>query len=265
MNRSILAWALSRALRLAIGTCVVGLLLATTLSGEAAERLATAAYLAAIFAALTLILGRFFPYGAEERRVVSAAFPAFLSYSLGVVVFLSVLALLVSAPGAEILILVVAFALIVTAVLVRCGSVGAFNAMLVRGGFLVAVSRYAAAAIVLMLVLAAVYGGDDSVAAFAFRLTVVATVAIAVSLFARTRAGLWIQERYVGTIEELDRLARAFVFERTASRAAIVAVAAMILASVLPHAYAEAFGILAYVAAATAAFGVAMECRRLRS
>lgn len=265
MSRSVFAWALSRALRLAIGTCVVGLLLATTLSGDVAERLATAAYLAAIFAAFALVLGRFFPYAAEERRAVSAAFPAFLSFSAGVVVFLSLLALLVSQPGAEALILLVAVALIVTAVLVRCGTAGAFNDLLTRGGFLAAVSRYAAVAIVVALALAAIFGADDSIVAFAFRLTTVATLAIALSLFAPTKAGLWAQNQYVCAIAELDRLARAFVFERTATYAAIVAVAAMIVASVLPLGYAESFGIVAYVAAASAAFGVAMECRRLRS
>lgn len=265
MSRSVLAWALSRALRLAIGTCVVGLLLATTLSGDAAERFATAAYLAAIFAAFTLVLGRFFPYGAEERRVVSAVFPAFLSYSLGVVIFLSAMALLVSDPRTELLVLIVAVALIGTAVLIQSGTVSAFNAVLARGGFLVAISRYAAITLVAALVLAATFGGGDVLVGFAFRLTILATLAIGLSLFATTTAGLWVRRRYVQTLEELDRLSRAFVFERTAIYAAVVAVTAMIAAGVLPQAWAQAFGIVAYVAAVAAAFGVAMECRRLRS
>ena len=62
LKRSEMAWALEAALRFAIGTCVVALLVATTLSGEAAERFATVAYLAAIFAALTLAVGRFVPW-----------------------------------------------------------------------------------------------------------------------------------------------------------------------------------------------------------
>jgi hypothetical protein len=266
LSRSVVAWALGRALRLAIGTCVVGLLLATTLSGEAAERFATVAYLSAIFVAFTLALGRFFPAGAEQPRAPSAPFPAFLGYSLAVVIFLSVTAELVSQPGAEILALFAAVVLIVTVVLVRCGTVAAFNATVARGGLLVAASRYAVVAIVAMFALAAAFGRDaESLVALAFRLTVVATILIAISLFAPTKAGLLLQKRYRETIEELDRLSRAFVFERTAIYAAILAVAAMIAASILPQAGAQAFGVVAYVAAAAAAFGLAMECRRLRS
>jgi hypothetical protein len=265
LTRSVLAWVLNRGLRLAIGTCVLALLLATTLSGAAAERFATVAYLTAIFAAFVLALGRFFPAGAEERRAPSHAFPVFLGYSLGVVVLLSVTAVLVSQPGAEAVALLAAVALMGTLVLVRCGTLAALNAVLVRGGFLVAVSRYAALAIVVTLAFAAALGSDaDSSAAFAFRLTIVATMAIAASLLAPTGAGLWAQKRYRQTIEELDRLTRDFVFERTAIYGAIVAVAAMVAAALLQQPYGEDFAIVAYLAAAAAAFGVAMECRRLR-
>lgn len=268
LSRSVLAWALGRALRFAIGTCVVALLLATTLSGEAAERFATTAYLAAIFAALALALQRFLPRtGAEERSAASAAFPAFLSYSIGVVIFLSIVATLASQPGAEVLALVVAFALVLVAVLVRCGTIAALNVTLTRGGRIVAASRYAVVAVVGALALAALLGGDaaESIVRFAFRLTIVATLLIAASLLAPTNAGAWLQKSYAQTVERLDRFAPAFVFERTASYAAIVAVAAMIQASLLPPPFAEPFAITAYVAAAAAAFGVAMECRRLRS
>ena len=266
MSRSAFAWALARALRLAIGACIVGLLLATTLSGEAAERFATAGYLAAIFAAIVLTLGRFLPAAAEDGQPGSAPFPIFLAYSLGVVVFLSVSAVLVSEAGAEVLALVVAVALIVLAVLVRCGTVSAFNAVLVRDGLLVACCRYAVVVGVCALTLAAVLGRDgESLVNFVFRLIVVAAVCIAASLVGQTGAGVWAQKRYAETVAQLDRLSEAFVFERTASYAAIVAVAAMITASLMPPAVREAFAVIAYAGATAAAFSVAMECRRLRS
>jgi hypothetical protein len=267
LSRSALAWVLARALRLAIASCVVGLLLATTLSGDAAERFATAGYLAAIFAAFALALGRFFPLAtAEDRRSRSAPFPIFLAYSIGVVLFLSVAAVLVSQAGAEVLALVVAVALIVTTVLVRCGTVAAFNAALVRGGFFVACCRYAVLIGVLALALAALMGTDgETVVSVAYRFMVFAALCIAVSLIARTKAGIWAQERYVETIAHLDRLSEAFVFERTAAYAATAAVLAMIVASLLPSMVSGPFAAIAYAAAVAAAFSVAMECRRLRS
>ncbi len=138
--------------------------------------------------------------------------------------------MLVSRPGAEVIALVAAVALILTAVLVRSGTVVALNVVLARGGLVVGASRYAAVAIVAALALAAVIGNDaDSLVTFAFRLTVLATVAIAISLLGPTKIGRWAQKRYRRTIEELDRLARDFVFERTATIAAIAAVAAMIV------------------------------------
>lgn len=242
------------------------MLLATTLSGEAAERFATTGYLAAIFAALTLALGKFFPSGGDERRTVAPPFPAFLGYSVGVVTFLSVVAILVSQPSAEVTAFIVGLALILMVVLVRCGTVTALNATLVRGGFLAAATRYAAVGVVAALALAAVFGGDaDSIATFAFRLSVLATLAIAVSLLARTKAGLVVQNRYRQTMLEVDRLARAFFFERTKTYAAIVAAAALIVAGFLPPSHNEVFAVFAYAAAAAATFGLAMECRRLRS
>lgn len=268
LSRDALAWALGRTLRYAVGTCVVALLLATTLSGEAAERFATTAYLTAIVAAVALALQRFLPrVAAQEQGPAAAPFPAFLSYSISVVIFLTVVAALVSQPGAEALALIAALALVLVAVLVRCGTMTAFNAALTRGGLLVAASRYVVVTAVGSLGLAALLGGDaaESLITFAFRAIVLATSLIAVSLLAPTSVGLWLQKRCAQTVDKLDRISHAFVFERTASYCAIAAVAALIAASVLPPPFAEPFAILAYAAAAAATFGVAMECRRSRS
>ena len=264
LNRATFAWAVSRALRLAIGTCVVALILATTLSGSAAERFATTAYLAAIFAAIALAIGRFLPAGAPgESARPGPAFPAFFTYSVTVVLFLSIVAGLVSQPGAEAFALAVCAVIVVTAVLARCGAIAAFNAALARGGLIVAASRYVVLVAVCALAIAALMGGytADAVVTFAFRLAVVATLLIAASLLTPTKAGVFVQATYHRSIVMLDRLTRAFVFQRTAGYAAAVAVAAIVPAAFLPAAYREPFAIAAYAAALVAAFGVAMECR----
>lgn len=267
LNRATFAWAVRRALRLAIGTCVLGLILATTLSGPAAERFATAAYLGGIFAAVALAIGRFLPSGVpEESARAFPPFPAFLSYSIGVVFFLSVVAGLVSEPGAEGFALAACALLVVVAVLARCGAITAFNAALTRGGVVAAALRYAVLVAVCALAIGALVGGytADTIATFAFQVAVAATLLIAALLLTPTKAGIFVQKTYVRTIAMLDRLARSFVFERTASYAVIVAIAAIVPASFLPAGHGEPFAIAAYAAAVAAAFGVAMECRRLR-
>lgn len=263
LNRAAFAWAVTGAVRFAAGTCVVALILAATLSGEAAERFATTGYLAAIFAALALALARFLGVQISTRAQISTEcdavsaprFPAFLFYVLGMVLFVSVVAGLVSQPGAEMLALLACFAFVGAAVLLRCGTVATINAMLLRGGILAGATRYAILIGVCALVLAAIVGGDaaDSLVQFGLRMTIVAAMLVAASLLAPRGAGM------------LDRLTRDFVFERMTSVAAIAAAALMVVASLLPAQISEPFAIAAYVAAAFATVGVAMESRRLRS
>jgi hypothetical protein len=266
LSRDALAWAVARGLRFAIGTCVIALVLATTLGGAAAERLASAAYLAAIFAAIMLIAARFLP-PPEERKGQSAAFPAFFSYSVSVALFLSVAAVLVSEPGAEAFAFVAALALVVIAVLARTGGLAAANAAIVQGGLLAAFRRYAVVVGTLALALVALLPADstEGIAAFAYRITVFATLLLCGSLIAPTRLGRWVAASCMKLLQLVDQLARAFVFERAASYAAIVAVAVIVPASVLPQPFSEPFAVTAYAAALAAAVGVAMECRRLRS
>lgn len=132
LNRS-LAWAFGQTLRLAIGTCVVALLLATALSETAAERFATTAYLAAIVAAVSLGAQRLLP-APVEKRSAAPPFPKILAYCAGLVICLNVVAMLVSAPGAEALAFVGGAVLFGIAVLVRCGATSKLRSGLVRGG-----------------------------------------------------------------------------------------------------------------------------------
>ena len=267
LTKSALSWAVGRTLRLSIGICVVALLLAMTLSGDSAERFATVGYLAAIVGAVALAATRFLPPADERLMPGVPAFPIFLGYGGGIVLFLAVAALLVSDPGAEGFALAGAALLVLLAVLMRCGSLAAFAASLARGGLLVAATRYAVVLSVAAFALAALIGGDarEALSTFAYRLIVVATCAVAASLLAPTKVGRAVRSGSIAFVAILDRFAHAFVFERTAAYAATVAVGAMLPASLLPQPYCEPFAVVAYVAAVAAAVGVAMECRRLRS
>jgi hypothetical protein len=262
------AWALARALRLTIAIAVIALVLATTLTGAGAERLATTAYLAAIFAAVILVVQRLLPTAADEAPPAqwTAAFPTFLAFIVGVAVLLGTAAALASEPGWEAALFVACIAIVALAVLARVGALAALNAKFTEGGILSGATRYSIAAGVCALALAALLPSDaaDAVAEAGYRLLSVGMVLFALSLFATTAAGAAAQRRLAEGARLLDRLAREFVFQRTARAAAIVAALVMIPASVLLAPYSEPFAVAAYVAAVAAAFGVAMECRRLR-
>jgi hypothetical protein len=267
LKRSALAWALRQSLRFAVATCIVALVLATTLSGAGAERFATTAYIAAIVAAVSLAGMRFFPATEIPPRsaIPQPPFPIFLGYAAGVIAGLSIVAALVAQAGAEALVLVAAFGLIVLAVLVRSGRVGAFAAALSAGGVLAATSRYAVLVAVCALTFAALTGSaGEGAVLFGYRLAIVAALAIAISLLAPTRAGTVALRSYRRLIRRLDALARRLVFQRSASNAAIVAVASIAVASLLPPPFSEPFAIVAYAAASIAALNVALECRRTR-
>lgn len=258
--RASLHWALGRALRFSIGTCVVALILATTLAGDEAERFATTAYLAAIFAAIALGVQRAFPISdeANEHAANVAPFPVFLAYAIGIVIVLAVLASLVSLPGVEAVAFVAGIALIGVTVLARSGAFAVLHTALVRGGPLVGISRYTLALSVLALAGAALIGGEasESLAKIAYRLAAIAAIFVAASLLAATPAGAAARAMVLRASDFLDR--GTFV-------APAVAAAAIVAASLLRAPFSEPFAVLAYAAAACAAFGLAMECRRLRS
>ena len=270
LKRSEIARALEAALRFAIGTCVVALLVATTLSGEAAERFATVAYLAAIFAALTLAAGRFVPSAAstDGNATSRPVFPSFLGYSVGGAIVLGIAAALVTDPGEELLalagcaVLVVAIAFVRSGTFARCAR--ALHAAVARGGFFMAAVRYTVLAATCALGLAALAPTDasESLVEFAYGLIALAALFLAGSLLAPTSTGVWLQSSYAEAVALFDR---PLVLDRAARSCAVAAVAAMILASLLPGPFAEPFAFAAYVAAAFAALVLALECRRLRA
>jgi len=262
LSRKAVAWVLSRALALSTGTCVVALVLDAVLPGEVAERLATAAYLAAVFATIVFVVARLVPAVSEG--------PAWLTrrsrygYALGVVVCLGTLAALAALPGAELAALCIAFGLIIAVVLVRCGAPAAINAAMVRGGANTGVIRYAVLAAACALVLSAMLPESArSVAAFAaYEVAVVLTFALAIALIAPTPAGL----QMLRSIQEAGRFANigGHFYARATAYAVAAAVTAIAVAALLSGAGAELFSTIAYLAAAAVAVALAMECRRSR-
>jgi hypothetical protein len=254
-------------MRFAIGTCIVALILAMMLSGESSERLATAAYLAAIFAAVTLAAQRFVGAdpSSQKRAVRAPTFPSALGYSIAVAIFLSALTGLASAPAAEALMLVACAALVVAAILIRSGALAAPYARFVRDGRLVAATQVAVVACLCALGLAALSGDAAWPAArVAYRLMVIVTLLLAVSLLGRAPVAEFARQMYARVVKSLDRQAQTRAFRRGATYAAIAGVIAMVLAGLLRAPLAEPFAVSAYLAATAAAFAVAMECRRLR-
>lgn len=264
LKSSNVGWVLGRALRLAVATAVIALILATTLQGAGAERLATTAYLAGIFAAVALVIRRFLPSG--EPPPVTQVFPAFLTFFVSVALLIGVAAMLASDPGAETILVAVCLGIVGVALLVRTGSLAALNSVLVRGGRIEAAARYAVAIATFALILAALLpsGLAGGAANIAYRLMIVAALCIAGVLIAPTPTGLVLKRRFHRLRMQFDTLGDTFVFKRAASSAAILAAAALVVASLLPSAYAEPLAVAAYLAAAVAVVCIAVECRRLR-
>ncbi len=260
LNASSLSWALGRALRYAIGTAVLALILATLFSGGDAERLATTAYLAAIFAALVLAIKRFLPASAAEDspNVRGGVFPAALGFSLLVGVFVLVGSTLVSQPSSEVIAIVACLGLIGVAALVRSGTVAELNVKLARGGGVLTTIRYGVMVAILALGVGALLSSRDaeSFARFAYLAMVVATLAVTASLIAPTSAGALLRKWRADLANLLKSSASAWVFERTARYAIATAVIALVVATFLPRPYSERFASTAYLAVLFAALSV---------
>lgn len=260
LNASSLSWALGRALRYAIATAVLALILATMFSGGDAERLATTAYLAAIFAALVLAIKRFLPASPADDppKVRGAIFPAALAFALIVGVFVLIGSTLVSQPSSEAIAIAACLGLIGAAALVRSGTVVELNAKLAQGGGVITIIRYGVMVAVLALCASALLSSRDGegFAKFAYLALVVATLAVAVSLVAPTSAGVALRKWSADLANLLKSSASAWVFARTAKYAIATAVIALVVATFLPRPYSERFASTAYLAVLFAALSV---------
>jgi hypothetical protein len=253
-------WALGRALQYAVATAVVALLVTTLLAGADAERFASTGYVAAIAIAVLLTIRWFSPAAPASSAAAGPAFPAFLTFAVGVAILLFALSALIEQPGAEVRAIAVCFALIGVAAIVRAGALVSFNAKLAAGNSLSVAIRYVIAAALAALGVSALLasGTTDALARFAYAAALVATVLLTAALVAPTRVGAWAQASWDHMFRRIWTPASAAIFTRTLQYALGVAIAALILASVLPDEYAERFATTAYLAMLFAAFAILM-------
>jgi hypothetical protein len=247
---------LRRALRYTVGTAVVALIGSTLLPDTDAERLATTAYLAVIFAVVTLTTLHFVSGGVttEAKRPLVVTFPTVL---LSVVLVASVLlvgAALAGQPGAE------AFAFL------ACAAFAAFMALsggalfrvlhvaLAAGGVPAALTRYSALAGIVALLLATTLPPEirGVVVEGGYWAVVAAAISLSVSLVKRTALGRFVMASFKG--------GPTMTFERMIGYAACACVAALLAAALLPQ-NGETLAFSAYVAIVIATIGVAIETR----
>lgn len=254
------AWALGRALHFAVATAIVALVASAVFAGSDAERFATTAYLAAIAAALILIL-RWFVRGVqplEPRR--GPIFAEIFTFALWLALFVIVGVTLGSQPGLALEVLAASLGLIGAAALVRGGAIGTLRARLSQGDRLGAATRYAVAIAIAALAAGVFFKSlqSEALARLAYLAAIVATAAIAASLIAPTRAGAEAQRLYARAAELSATPASASIFARTAAYGAATAIAAILLASLLPEQYSERFATAAYLALLFTVLGIAM-------
>jgi hypothetical protein len=271
LTSSAVAWALRGAVRIAIAACVIALLLAACLSGDATERFASTAYLAAFFAAIALAVKQLLPERPSKLPALSIPrFPAFLGCALGILISVSVVAALVSQPGGEVFAFAAGFGAVILAAAVRRGTFAPLAARLpvaLGPRSLRVAATHGMAASLGALAVAPLLPEDAAAtaAAFAYRLFFIAAALLLWTALSQTNVGAFVQEAYARATGRLDRMARDLLFERLATYAAVAAATALIAASLLRGSFSEPFAVIAYLAGVTCAVGVAMECRRLRA
>jgi hypothetical protein len=258
-------WALGRALAYATATALAAIVIASLISGADAERFATTAYLAAIVAALILVVKWFFREApaSDSRRAPGPVFPIVFTFASGVGALLLIGAAFASEPGSEVLAVAACFGLIAAAALVHGGAIGAANARLRGGGGLSAATRYAVVAAVAALAMRALLSthAGDGFAKLAYAAAVLATLAVAASLIEPTAAGAALRIRFAKLASAMRAPGSPRVFARTAEYAVATVIAALILASFLPQAYAERFTTTAYLATLFAALAIGVMWR----
>lgn len=261
-----LAWALGVALRYAVATAIVALLLAMVVPDPTAERFASTAYVAAIFAAIMLVLRRFGPPVEDSRpaRIVLPAFPQLLGYALGLTILLTAASSLVTDANGELRMLGYCCAAVAIAAVGRAGSFARLHATITRTGRIRAVIRYCVLVAVAGLAVAAQLPPEiaEFFSALAYDAAALAALLLMWVLVGETPLGAVAGRSYAAGASAVEQLSGDRVFARTIEVAAFVLVISILIASILRRPYSEPFAAVAYVAAIFAAIGVAMECRR---
>ncbi len=254
MMESSVVSALRRALRYTIGTATVALVGSNLLPETDAERLATTAYLAVIFAAVTLAALHFVSGGAtaeQQKRPLVVNFPTALQSVVLVAIVLLVGAALAGQPGAEM------FAFLACTALMALSGAGLFRALhlaLAAGSVPAALTRYGVLVAVVTLLLATVLPVEMRavVVEAACWAVVVATISLTVSLLRKTVFWRFVMAAFKG--------GPTVIFERTTGYAAWACAGALLAAALWPQ-NADTLAFSAYLAIVIATVGVAVEIR----
>ena len=236
-----LAWALAGAVRFAVATAVVALVLSTFVQDTDAERFASTAYLALTFAAILLIAKWFVPAGRDERpeSLRIPTLPVLLASLLGLAAVLAAGAGLVADPSAEVRTLAYCLAAVGVAAIGRSGAFPRLHATLARGDRLEATIRYATLFSVAALLLASQLPQQigDVIAAFAYGGSLVAAVALASVLVAPTPLGSRVRNAYGDGLRTIEELSSDLVFARMIDVSVVTMVASIAMASLLRPPY----------------------------
>lgn len=264
LNVSALSWALRVAVRYSIAIAVVAMLIAIFLPDMDAERFATTAYLAGIFAAVALAATWSVPAGAAQpQRPATRSLGGLLGYAAGFAVLLFAAASLAGDAGAELALFLGCLAAIGITAIGPGRAVAWLHGELVRGGGLAAAIGYSAVVTFCAIVVCALVPSEiaEPFAVLAYAAAFLATVLIAASLFVPTALGAFARSRAASASKTIDQLSADFVFARITNISVVTLVASLGLASLLRRPYSEPFAAVAYVAALSATLGVGMECR----
>ncbi|HEY2476390.1 MAG TPA: hypothetical protein VGI19_16540 [Candidatus Cybelea sp.] len=269
MNRAALAWALSGAVRYAIATALVALLLTVLLPDVSAERFATTAYLALIFAAIIVAVKWAVFGGVAEglTRPVVPTFPSVLGFLVGLVIVLMTCAAFVSDPGAELKLIGYCLAAVAIAAFGRARALEWLGAKLSAGGPVAATTRYSAVIGAIALLLSALLpaGIAELLTIIAYGAALVAASTLAWHLAAPAPVRDLILQVWADVSRIVGQFSSEAFCERVITTSLIVLTAAVVMASVLRRPFSEPFATVAYVAAISAAVGVALECLRRRT
>ncbi len=257
MMESSVVSALRRALRYTIGTATVALLGSTLLPETDTERLATTAYLAVIFAAVTLAALHFVSGGAtaeQQKRPLIVNFPTALLSVVLVTIVLVVGAALAGQPGAEVFAFLAFAAFTALMALSGAGLFRELHCALAAGSVPAAVTRYGVLVAVVTLLLSTVLPVEMRAVVVEAACWAVVVAAISLSVSLVRKAGYW---RFA---MPASKGGATRIFERTTGYAAWACAGALLAAALWPqNGDALAFG--AYLAIVIATVGVAVEIR----
>jgi hypothetical protein len=269
LKREALTWALTGAIRYAIALAFAAILLAILIPDAGAERFATTAYLAAIFAAIVIGTKWLVFRGVDDglSRPVTITFPRVLGFATSLLALLIVVSGLAADPGAESAVILYCLAAVALAAVGRAGAFAWIHARLASGDRIVATIRYSAIAAAFALLANALLRSalSEFLSMVAYAAMLTGASALAWRLAAPTALGTLVKQSWMESSEAVTQLSSDLAFARLINASVVATIASIAVASVLRRPFAEPFATVAFLGGVFAAVGVAMECWRRRT